>query len=117
MLYNFFLFRVSELIVQRQFKIWLHSDAVFNRTKQGREFQKSLEIIHGFAEKVIRDKKNARKPMREAAAAVSNDQDLGMKNRLAFLDLLIDSAEGQKVPLTDVEIREEVDTFMFEVIN
>lgn len=41
---------------------------------------------------------------------------MGKKKRLAFLDLLIAASENGKL-LNDDDLQEEVNTFMFEVMN
>ncbi|KAI9556694.1 hypothetical protein GHT06_016485 [Daphnia sinensis] len=86
-------------------------------TKKGKEYQKYLKIIHDFTSKVIRDRKREIE-LEEAVNESKDEQDAAReseftpKKRRAFLDLMLIAAkEGN---LTDVDIRNEVDTFMFE---
>ncbi|XP_047003514.1 cytochrome P450 4C1-like [Schistocerca americana] len=105
-------YRISELTVKRMIKPWLHSDFIFKRTSTGQEYYDQLNILHGFTKKVISERKSARKA-NGAQPKTPQEDDLGRKRRVAFLDMLLDASEnGQK--LNDKELQEEVDTFMFE---
>jgi len=75
--------------------------------------EKVLQVIHGFTDSVIVAR---RKELEENAAddiATKEDDDVGAKKKIAFLDMLLQATiDGQ--PLSNADIREEVDTFMFE---
>nr|AVL92835.1 CYP450 [Locusta migratoria] len=109
------IYSISELVVKRMLSPWFHAEFIFKRSTTGKEFYKQLNILHGFTKKVISERKSARKTNR-AQSKVPMEDDLGRKRRVAFLDMLLDASEnGQK--LSDQELQEEVDTFMFEGLD
>ncbi|KAF7279572.1 hypothetical protein GWI33_007034 [Rhynchophorus ferrugineus] len=73
--------------------------------------QKHLDVIHRYVENVIQQ----RIQEREAKLIVSDEtkSNTGKRKRLAFLDLLLEARiDGE--PLSLRELRDEVNTFMFE---
>lgn len=69
-----------------------------------------LKTLHGFTEKVIAERK---KELEEKRVDDQDEEVMGKKQKLAFLDLLVEASKGGTL-LSDYDIREEVDTFMFE---
>ncbi|XP_050453532.1 cytochrome P450 4C1-like [Cataglyphis hispanica] len=119
---------ITKLAVYRITRPWYYSDLLFSLSSQGRKQKKILKILHGFTEKIIAERKlyhkltNYRylKNLENNKEVDINDVEIfGIKKkRLAMLDLLIatslDSDLNRDNLLTDLDIREEVDTFMFE---
>ncbi|XP_025266600.1 cytochrome P450 4C1-like [Camponotus floridanus] len=113
---------IIELIVYRALRPWLHNDLLFSLSPQGRKQKNLLKILHGFTEKVIAERKlyhertgnRYLKNIGDNKETEAEDVEVfGIKKkRLAMLDLLI--AASRESSLTDLDIREEVDTFMFE---
>ncbi|XP_055544826.1 cytochrome P450 4C1-like [Wyeomyia smithii] len=112
------IYGVSELFLYRLIRPWLYPKFIFEMTKHGKKNKEVLNTIHTYTKKVIQDRKEA---MRRKGSAAGNgtaptentDDNLGVKKRLAFLDLLLQGNENNN-QLTDDDVREEVDTFMFE---
>lgn len=93
---------------------WKRIPFLFNLSESKRERDKVVKILHGETERVIRLRRDLLHSMNLQKVSDADENEFGIKRRLAFLDiLLLSQMEGAK--LTDANIREEVDTFMFEV--
>jgi cytochrome P450 family 4 len=113
---------VSNLIVKRMFRPWLHPDFIWKISPEGRAEKKYLKVLHDFTENVITERRklftqnkeleNSVKQLNKISDETNDDDIIGTKkHRLAFLDLLLEISDGGKV-LTDEEIRNETDIFM-----
>uniref|UniRef100_A0A1I8PTX3 Cytochrome P450 n=1 Tax=Stomoxys calcitrans TaxID=35570 RepID=A0A1I8PTX3_STOCA len=106
---------ICHILHKRSFSFWQRNNVFFKYTEPGRQMVAALQILHGETNRVI---KLRRKMLQDSKIHNMQDaeksiDDIGTKKRFAFLDmLLISQMEG--LPLSDTEIREEVDTFMFE---
>ncbi|XP_070161591.1 cytochrome P450 4C1-like [Polyergus mexicanus] len=113
---------IIELVTYRAFRPWFYNDLLFSLSPQGRKQKKILRILHGFTEKIIAERKLYHEHTNDRYLKnLENDKETEIhdvevfgvkKKRLAMLDLLI--AASRDNFLTDLDIREEVDTFMFE---
>lgn len=121
-------YRIGSIVLNRQKKFWLQSDFIFKMTNDFTRHEECIKILHGFSYRVIRERKQQIKMEQEMKAKidqnnnmsidengnriiVDDEESLGKKKRLAFLDLLI-TASGNGSILNDEDIREEVDTFV-----
>ncbi|KFD57384.1 hypothetical protein M514_01895 [Trichuris suis] len=111
-------YTLNGIIHRRQRNPLLRSDFVHRLFSDGKEQERCLKILHSFTWKVIRERREEVQRLggwtkvlnRELS---SYDFDMcSQKRRLAFLDLLLQMTEQGN--LTDQDVREEVDTFMFE---
>ncbi|GLG98487.1 Probable cytochrome P450 4d14 [Gryllus bimaculatus] len=102
---------MCELLMQRSSKPWLYVDFIYRLTHLGWKERNNLKVLHGMTNEVIRRRK---KQLQEDPTLFEKNLDeIGRKRKLAFLDLLLYSSLNGDV-LSDEDIREEVDTFMFE---
>ncbi|KFV82217.1 Cytochrome P450 4V2, partial [Struthio camelus australis] len=108
-------YRMSDLIQRRQKSPWLWPDRVFVLFKEGREHERNLKILHSFTDTVIAEKvAELEKSKQGKWDADDSCEESGSKKRKAFLDMLLSATDDKGNKLSYRDIREEVDTFMFE---
>ncbi|XP_029157489.1 cytochrome P450 4C1-like isoform X1 [Nylanderia fulva] len=112
---------IIELVVHRLLRPWIHNFWIFSLSLSGFKQRRILKILHKFTEKIISERKlyhdrtNDRflKNLENIKAEIDDIEVFGnKKKRLAMLDLLILASRQGSV--TDSDIKEEIDTFMFE---
>ena len=91
---------MCRIVIERAFSPLKIYNSTFWLCKDYYLQKKALKVLHGFTTNVISSKKS--KPIFDNT------------KRLAFLDLLLKFSRDDNVFSND-EIRQEVDTFMFEV--
>ncbi|XP_036319967.1 probable cytochrome P450 4s3 isoform X1 [Rhagoletis pomonella] len=105
---------ICRVMHKQSFSFWQRFEIIFRFTNSYKERTEALKILHGETKRVIKLRRQMLQDTNiQTMADAEKSDDVGGKRRLAFLDmLLISQQEGGG--LTDQEIREEVDTFLFE---
>lgn len=98
---------MSLIIFERSFSKIRQWPWMFKFTALAKEQEKQLKILHKFTDDVILQRKE------KLEEKLKNKDDSENNKKMNFLDiLLLSHVEGK--PLSNSDIREEVDTFMFE---
>lgn len=108
---------MSDIVQERQKYPWLWIDTIYNQLPSGKKHSQNLQILHTLTKSVIllrrADRKRERQQGKKIDVIDDETQEVRKKRKLAFLDLLLEVHE-QDPSFTLEDIREEVDTFMFE---
>ncbi|GIY25302.1 cytochrome P450 4C1 [Caerostris darwini] len=99
-------------IYRRGIRPYLYPEIIFNLTSYGRRSNANLRLLHGLTRKVIKEKKEDMLASRENGSEIAPPPE-ERKRRKVFLELLLELHLNDP-SFTEEDIREEVDTFMFE---
>lgn len=96
--------KLGSLSLRRILSPWLFPDFLFWLSPTGREYKRNMDYVHDFADGIIASRREI----------VEKNPGQLQKNKLDFLDILITAKDENGEGLSDLDIRAEVDTFLFE---
>lgn len=114
--------RVSEIAALRFVKAWMRPNLIFSLfySELKKEFHDRIKVMHDFTNRIINKRRDQLISEGDGLKKISDDDvnsqaevDMGIKKKMALLDVLLQSTVDGK-GLSNEDIREEVDTFMFE---
>lgn len=101
--------RFLEIYLTRFFSFFNRYEFFFQFSPRYKQYKEDIKLLQSFTSKVIEQRK------REIGSRQPEDEEIDefgrKKRRKVFLDILLESNQ-----MTDREVREQVDTFMFGVI-
>ncbi|XP_038074560.1 cytochrome P450 4F1-like isoform X3 [Patiria miniata] len=101
------IYEIAMLVGARFRFLPFHSDIIYNLSPSGRHYHRAIETVHNYARDIIKQRKQA---LAEEEASGKTRQ----RKYVDFLDILLCAKDTDGKGLTDQEICDEVDTFMFE---
>lgn len=110
-------FSITHVVHIRMVKFAYRHPLIYKFSKLRKTEANALRVLHGFADDVIRKR---RQELMGNVNRLENDQEngtdceVGARKKRALLDILLYSSIDEK-PLSDMEIRDEVDIFIFAV--
>ncbi|XP_075459823.1 ultra-long-chain fatty acid omega-hydroxylase-like isoform X2 [Ascaphus truei] len=103
------IYELSSLVVKREHFLPHHFDFIYRLSSDGRRFRRACKIVHEFTAGVVQQRKKA---LQEKGAEAWIKSKQGKTKD--FIDILLLSKDDDGKQLSDEEMRDEVDTFMFE---
>ncbi|XP_055547607.1 cytochrome P450 4d2-like [Wyeomyia smithii] len=106
--------QMSNIIFMRLFSLFREFKIVFHLSKAVHRQKSALAVLHGFTDTVIRERKAQLENdyARESTLQQLEETDIYGKRKMTLLELLLNISVNNQ-PLSNSDIREEVDTFMF----
>uniref|UniRef100_A0A1A9UUN8 Cytochrome P450 n=1 Tax=Glossina austeni TaxID=7395 RepID=A0A1A9UUN8_GLOAU len=128
---------MCDIIHNRQVKMMYRMDALYRWTNMRQKDNKLMNIILSMTQKVVEERKSnfnaderavidkvaaasGKKTIKEKKEGLRDDldeideNDVGEKKRLALLDAMMEMEKNPNITWTDKDIRDEVNTIMFE---